>query len=85
MPPKNKSELTSAQRRVLKDAAASLNRAYAQARKKIAAAGIRRNEEDTTFCLASPRGHCASFKPPKHGFRCARPGCGHFFSRHNVF
>jgi len=85
MPPKMRSDLTTAQRNVLKNAAASLDRAYAQARKKVAAAGIRRNEEDSTFCLASPRGHCGSFKPPKHGFKCARPGCGHFFSKHNVF
>ena len=85
MPPKTKRELTTAQRNVLKNAAARLDRAYAQARKKVAAAGIRRNEEDSTFCLVSPRGHCGSFKPPKHGFKCGRPGCGHFFSKHNVF
>jgi hypothetical protein len=85
MPAKTKAELTAAQRNVLKNAAASLDRAYAEARRKVAAAGIRRNDEDSTFCLASPRGHCRSFKSPKHGFKCARPGCGHFFSKHNVF
>jgi hypothetical protein len=87
MPAKKKTtntELTSAQRKVLREAAASVNRAYSEARKAVAAAGIRR-DQDETFCLQPPRNHCPSFKPPRQGFRCARPRCGHSFFRHNVF
>ena len=84
MPPKKTAELTSAQKKVLKDASASLDRAYAEARKTLRAAGIP-PQEGGTVCLLPPRFHCKSFKPPVRGFRCARPGCGHPFTRHDVF
>lgn len=83
MPTKKKPELTSSQKKILNAASASLDRAYAAARKKVGAARI--DSDDTTFCLVSPHGHCRGFKPPRRGFSCARPGCGHRFSRHNVF
>jgi hypothetical protein len=82
---KKKSELTSAQRKVLKDASSSVNRAFVAARKKVRAAGIRPDDEGT-FCFASPRGHCPGFVRPKSGgLICARPRCRHSFLRHNVF
>ena len=84
MPPKKKSVLTTAQRKALKDATASMARAYAEARKSLAAAGFEFGNE-STFCLASPAGHCEFFKPPRHGIACARPRCGHPLFRHNVF
>ena len=86
MPPSKRPALTSAQSKVLKKAAASLDRAYAQARRELAAAGIPPTENGGTRCLAPPRGHCRAFKAPQgQGIRCARPGCGHLFSRHDVF
>jgi hypothetical protein len=83
MAPK-KTALSSAQKKVLRAAASALDRAYADALRTLAAAGIDR-DNDSTRCLLPPRGHCASFKQPVRGFRCARPRCGHPFSRHNVF
>lgn len=77
--------LTSAQKKALKQAATTLDRAYADARRALRAAGIVRPDEGSTACLAPPRGHCRSFKPPRTGIRCARPGCGHSFARHDVF
>ncbi len=84
MPPR-KPALTSTQQKALKKAAATLDHAYAAARKTLVAAGVTRNDEGSTMCLAPPRGHCRSFKPPKHGIRCARSGCGHSLARHDVF
>ena len=82
---KAKRELTSAQKKALKGAQAHLAKAYAQARKRLSAAGIR-NENGGTACLASPLGHCKAFKQPTSpGLRCARPRCGHSFFRHDVF
>jgi hypothetical protein len=85
MPPKKQRVLTSDQRKALKDAEASIARAYAEARRSLLAVGFKRNN-DGTPCLASPSGHCRSFLPPKKGppIRCARTGCGHSFTRHDV-
>jgi len=79
-----KTPLTSVQKKALKGAAAQLDQAYADARKRLSAAGISPNE-GSTRCLAAPAGHCRSFKPPRFGIRCARSGCGHPLSRHDVF
>jgi len=84
MPPTKKSDLTANQKKALKDAAASLDQAYAEARKGLSAAGVVSNEGGTA-CLLPPRGHCRSFKVPRQGIRCARPGCGHSFAKHDVF
>jgi hypothetical protein len=83
--PSEKIVLTGPQRRALSAAAASLDRAYAAARKMLLDMGIERNEEGGTKCLAPPRGHCPGFKPPRRGINCARPGCGHSFAKHDVF
>jgi hypothetical protein len=80
MPPKN--ARTSAQKKVLKDSAANLDRAYADALANLAAAGI--EGEEGTSCKKTPSGHCRSFKQPKRGNRCARPGCNHLFSDHHL-
>ena len=88
MPTKEKPVLTSAQRKVLKEAGASVDQAYAAARRAVLAAGIQRGDEgEGTACLLAPRGHCRSFQPPRRGvsIRCARPGCGHSFTKHDVF
>ena len=88
MPPKGTPDLTSAQKKVLREAAASLDQAYATARKAISAAKIERPDDGgSTACLQPPTGHCKSFMPPKKGpsIRCVRPGCGHSFAKHDVF
>ncbi len=78
-------KLTSTQSKALRKATTSLDRAYAAARKTLSAAGIERVDDSGLRCLASPPGHCRAFKPPRQGIRCARPGCGHSFARHDVF
>jgi hypothetical protein len=86
MPAKKKKVLTSDQRKALKDASATMARAYAEARRILSAADFERDNGDTR-CLQPDNGHCPFFQRPKHGpfIRCARPRCGHSFFRHNVF
>jgi hypothetical protein len=77
-------ELTSEQKRALRDAASSMERAYKEARLTLKAAGIRRgNPEGSTRCLQPPAGHCRAYQQPATGLRCKR--CGHSFFRHDVF
>jgi hypothetical protein len=86
MPPKKKRVLTSDQRKALKDAEASIARAYAEARRSLLDIGFEPN--DGSFrCLASPLGHCRAFqrdKRPGRGLLCARAGCRHSFLSHDV-
>ena len=86
MPARETSALTSAQKKVLREASASVDKAFATARKTVAAAGIKRSDDEgSTRCLRPPDGHCEAFQPPKRGILCARPGCKHAFTKHDVF
>jgi hypothetical protein len=85
MPAKEKPALTGTQKKVLREARASLDRAYSTARRTLRAAGFERDDDGGTVCLRPPRGHCRSFVPPRRGIFCARPGCRHAFSKHDVF
>ena len=82
MPTKLENGMTRAQKKVLKEAAGRLDRAYADALADLSAAGI--EPEESMFCKMNPRGHCRAFKSPQRGSRCARPGCGHLFSQHHL-
>jgi hypothetical protein len=86
MAPAKKSDvLTSSQKKALRQAGRSLERAYREARRNLAAAGVtRRNSEGSFRCLLPPAGHCREFqRPAEGGLRCKR--CGHSFFRHDVF
>jgi hypothetical protein len=80
-------KLTDAQFKALDDAEAIMTRAFDEARAKISAAGV--PGEGSTRCLVGPP-HCDAFVQPTGGsgadrLKCKRQGCGHFFTRHDVF
>jgi hypothetical protein len=61
-----------------------MTRALDEALAKISAAGL--PGDGSTRCLVDPADHCEAFvQPAGGGLKCKRSGCGHFFTRHDVF
>ena len=77
-------KLTDAQLKALDEAEAIMTRALDEARAKISRGGGARGWESR--CLVGPADHCEAFvQPAGGGLKCKRSGCGHFFTRHDVF
>lgn len=81
------SKLNDRQLKALDEAEVIMTRALQEVHSKISAAGL--PSEGSTRCLVGPP-HCDAFVPPTSGnvterLKCKRPGCGHFFTRHDVF
>lgn len=80
-PEKPYPKLTAEQLKGLDEAETIMTRAFAEARAKISAVGV--PGDGTTRCLVGAP-HCEAFLPGP-GMKCKRSGCGHFFTRHDVF
>ena len=87
---KDRSKLTDEQRKQLAPVLEQIERGFDELSKKLAEMGVTRDDEPFAQCLAHhPGGErcaCEAFVPPARGqpWRCARPGCGHSFTRHDV-
>lgn len=82
---KARSKLTDEQRKQLEPILAQIEQGFDELSKKMAALGVRTAEEpEGTPCQ---RCDCESFVAPAHGapWKCARPNCGHPFTRHDVW
>jgi hypothetical protein len=73
--------LTDDQTKAFDEVERTLGSAFESARAKIAAAGFRA-DEDATFCTQCD---CGDYVHRNGSDACARPGCGHVLTRHNVF
>jgi hypothetical protein len=80
-----KRTLNAAQTEALDESEASLTKAYDEAREKLRAAGFGA-EDQPNGSFGCLRCDCEGFRrPPGGGLRCAQPGCGHSFFRHDVW
>ena len=83
-------KLTDEQRKQLAPILEHLERGFDELSRKLAEMSVPPDAEPFAQCLAhQPDGRrcgCDSFVPPARGqpWRCARPGCGHSFTRHDV-
>jgi hypothetical protein len=78
--------LNDAQKHALDEAEAALTKAYDDARAKLRAAGLGPRDQSEGGSFRCLRCDCEGFqRAPGGGLRCARPGCGHSFFRHDVF
>jgi hypothetical protein len=88
---KKRPKLTDEQRKQLAPILEQLERGFDELSRKLAEMSLPPDEEPFAQCLAQlPGGRscaCEAFVPPGHGqpWRCARPGCGHSFTRHDVW
>jgi hypothetical protein len=86
----DRSKLTDEQRKQLEPILNQIERGFDDLSNKLAEMGVPPDEGPFTRCLALLPDHrtcaCQSFVQPQHGppWRCARPGCGHPFTRHDV-